>query len=52
MLQATWGMIGGGIYLLYRPSEHVRISDVERQVHELEDEVAESEEADEDGKEE
>lgn len=43
MLQAAWGMIGGGIYLLYRPSEHAKLSEVERQVHELEHEVAESE---------
>jgi uncharacterized protein (TIRG00374 family) len=41
MLTAAWGMIGGVIYLLYRPSEHAKMSEVERQVHELEHEVAE-----------
>jgi uncharacterized membrane protein YbhN (UPF0104 family) len=47
MLSAAWGMIGGGIYLLYRPSVHTRMSEVERQVHELEHAVAEAEEEDE-----
>ena len=42
MLCAAWGMIGGLIYLLYRPSEHARFGEIERQVHELEHEVAES----------
>jgi uncharacterized protein (TIRG00374 family) len=49
MLSAAWGAIGGGIYLLYRPSDqgpsdHAKLSEVARQVHELEHEVAESEE--------
>ena len=43
MLQAAWGLVGGLIYLLYRPSEHAKMSEVERQVQELEHEVAESE---------
>jgi hypothetical protein len=50
MLSAAWGMIGGAIYLLYRPSEHAKLSEVERQVHELEHEVAETEEEEEEKK--
>jgi len=42
MLTAGWGMVGGLIYLLYRPSVHAPMREVERQVHELEHEVAES----------
>jgi hypothetical protein len=44
VLMAAWAMVGGGIYLLYRPSDHAKMSEVERQVHELEHEVAEAEE--------
>ena len=46
MLMAAWGLVGGTIFLLYRPSGpagHIKIRDMERQVHELEHEVAESE---------
>jgi uncharacterized membrane protein YbhN (UPF0104 family) len=43
MLSAAWGIVGGIIYLLYRPSQHARLSEVARQVHELEHEVAEAE---------
>ncbi len=43
MLSAAWGMIGGGIYLLYRPSKHPKLSEVERQIHDLEHEIAEGE---------
>jgi uncharacterized protein (TIRG00374 family) len=48
MLCAAWGVVGGVIYLLYRPSDHgpsghTKIRDIERQVHELEHEVAEKE---------
>jgi hypothetical protein len=42
ILTAVWGMIGGLIYLLYRPSVHAKMRDVERQVHELEHAVAEA----------
>ncbi|MGA3171883.1 MAG: lysylphosphatidylglycerol synthase transmembrane domain-containing protein [Chthoniobacteraceae bacterium] len=44
LLSAAWGVIGGIIYLCYRPSEHAKLSEVERQVLELEHEVAEGEE--------
>jgi len=40
ILTMIWGLIGGLIYLLYRPSEHVKIREAERQVHELEHAVA------------
>lgn len=38
-----WGLVGGVIYLFYRPSEHARLSVIERQVEQLEHEIAESE---------
>ena len=47
MLMAAWGMVGGLIYLVYRPSQHARMSEVERQVHELEHEIAEGESSEE-----
>ena len=37
----------GQLYCSYRPSEHATLSEVERQVHELEHEVAETEEEEE-----
>ncbi|HEX4083699.1 MAG TPA: lysylphosphatidylglycerol synthase transmembrane domain-containing protein [Chthoniobacteraceae bacterium] len=42
MLTGAWAVIGGGIYLFYRSSDHRKLSDVERQVHEVEHEVAEN----------
>lgn len=47
ILVAAWALIGGVIYLLYRPSQHgpgqhVKISEAEREVEELEHQVAES----------
>lgn len=48
ILMAAWGMIGGLIYLLYRPSKHPKFLEVERQVHEFEHEVAEGEAPDDD----
>jgi hypothetical protein len=41
MLNAAWGLIGGLIYLLYRPSEHAKMRDIEQQVHAMEHEIAE-----------
>jgi hypothetical protein len=41
MLTAAWGIIGGLIYLAYRPSEHVKIRDVEQQVYDFEHQIAE-----------
>jgi len=41
MLSACWGMIGGVIFLLYRPSDHAKMLEAELQVHELGHEIAE-----------
>lgn len=38
-----WGVIGGVIYLFYRPSEHAKISVIEHEVHAIEHQIAESE---------
>ena len=35
-----WAIIGGILYLFYRPSEHARMSEMESTVHDLEHEVA------------
>jgi len=43
MLSAAWGVIGGIVYLLYRPSQHPKIMEAQLQVHELEHEIAEAE---------
>ena len=44
MLTAAWAALGGIIYLFYRPSDHAKLAVVQRQVHELEHEIAEDEE--------
>jgi len=41
-LTAVWGLVGGAIYLLYRPSQHAKLREVEREVHEVEHEIAET----------
>jgi uncharacterized protein (TIRG00374 family) len=41
MLSACWGMIGGAIFLLYRPSEHAKMLEAEQEVHDLSHEIAE-----------
>jgi uncharacterized membrane protein YbhN (UPF0104 family) len=43
MLTAAWGAIGGLIYLLYRPSQHAKFAEVEREVLKFEHEIAEGE---------
>jgi len=43
MLTAAWGMIGGLIYLLYRPSKRPKMPEVEREVHKFEHDMAEAE---------
>jgi uncharacterized protein (TIRG00374 family) len=40
---AVWSAIGGAVYLLYRPSEHARLSEIKTEVHRVEHEVAENE---------
>lgn len=43
MVILFWGVIGGVIYLFYRPSEHARLGEMQDAVHELEHTIAESE---------
>ncbi|HWB59132.1 MAG TPA: lysylphosphatidylglycerol synthase transmembrane domain-containing protein [Chthoniobacteraceae bacterium] len=38
---AFWGLVGGVIYLLYKPSEHAKLSDIRREVSGLEHDIAE-----------
>ena len=38
-----WGLIGGVIYLFYRPSEHARLRDIRSKVSEIEHTMAEEE---------
>ena len=38
-----WSLIGGIIYLTYRPSEHARMAKVRETVHKMEHEIAERE---------
>jgi hypothetical protein len=38
-----WAVLGGVIYMLYRPSEHARLSEIKHEVHKLEHEIAEDE---------
>ena len=49
LASAAWGLIGGLIYLCYRPSQHAKFVEVEREVHEVEHEIAEDEEGHEKG---
>ncbi len=44
MMISAWALVGGLIYVLYRPSEHARRKDVERTVLDLEHDIAEGEE--------
>jgi len=37
---AAWGVIGGIIYILYRPSEHAKLADISLEVTHLEEEIA------------
>jgi hypothetical protein len=38
-----WAVIGGVVYLFYRPSEHAKLSDIAQEVQELEHKIAEAE---------
>jgi len=38
-----WGVIGGVIYLFYRPSEHAKLSEIQDAVHKIEHEIAKHE---------
>lgn len=48
-LIAAWGIIGGLIYLAYRPSDHAKLRDVERTVYDFEHAIAEEGSTDGDG---
>ena len=43
LLTLAWGLIGGVIYMFYRPSEHARLREIKAQVREFEHAVAEEE---------
>jgi hypothetical protein len=43
LLTFFWGLIGGLIYLLYRPSDHSRLRDIKTEMAALEHTVAEEE---------
>ena len=40
-----WSMVGGVVYLLYRPTEHARLREMDQEVTELEHKIAQDEEA-------
>lgn len=42
-LTLAWGLVGAAIYFFYRPSEHARMSEMNREVASLEHHVAEEE---------
>lgn len=43
LLTLIWGLVGGLLYIFYRPSEHVKMSDMSAKVAEFEHTVAETE---------
>jgi hypothetical protein len=43
LLTFFWGLIGGVIYLFYRPTDHARLRDIASEVAALEHTVAEEE---------
>jgi hypothetical protein len=43
LLTAVWGVIGGVVYLFYRPSEHAKIAAIDLEIAAVEHEVAEAE---------
>jgi hypothetical protein len=43
LLTLFWGLVGGLIYLCYRPSEHARLRKIREDVRHLEHEMAEQE---------
>ena len=38
-----WGVVGGVVYLFYRPTEHAKLSDIQHEVEELEHKIAKAE---------
>lgn len=45
LLTMFWGLVGGAIYLAYRPSEHARLREIREKVAATEHEIAEEERA-------
>jgi uncharacterized protein (TIRG00374 family) len=43
LMTLAWGLVGGVIYMCYRPSEHVRMKTIRAEVREMEHEIAEAE---------
>jgi hypothetical protein len=43
ILTLMWGLIGGVVYLFYRPTEHARLREIRSEVATLEHAVAEEE---------
>src|SRR6267154_1236414 len=41
-LPFCWGLIGGGLYLFYRPSDHPRLREITSEIEALEHTVAEA----------
>lgn len=52
LLTLTWGLVGGLIYIAYRPSEHARLREIRAEVRELEHALAAEEIAQESGQDE
>jgi uncharacterized protein (TIRG00374 family) len=43
LMTLAWGLVGGVIYMCYRPSEHARMKTIRAEVREMEHEIAEEE---------
>jgi len=43
LMTLAWGLVGGLVYMCYRPSEHVRMKTIRAEVREMEHEIAEEE---------
>jgi uncharacterized protein (TIRG00374 family) len=41
LMTLAWGLVGGAIYMFYRPSEHARMKTIRAEVRELQHEIAE-----------
>jgi uncharacterized protein (TIRG00374 family) len=40
LMTLAWGLVGGAVYMFYRPSEHARMRTIRAEVRELEHEIA------------
>jgi len=43
VLMLFWSVVGGVVYLFYRPTQHAKLHEVQQEVHDLEHEIAEGE---------